>query len=459
MKKEQFGNKKGGLPPVLLIAITFIALICVGTILLMLPISNRNGEFFPVVNALFTATSAVCVTGLTVVDTFTNFTFIGQLVILILIQCGGLGLMTIATLVFIFIGKKITLKDRLILQEVYADSNLTGLLKLTQRIMKLTFAVEFIGAFLLTLKFIPQYGFIEGTWVSVFHAISAFCNAGFDIFGTGSSLVTFYSQPFVLLTIATLVVMGGLGFGVLFDIKRYLKKETLHLQQNSRCVVGVSLGLLIFGWIIFFIFEFNNPLTLGKMNIFDKIVNSLVQSVMPRTAGFATLDQGALSHISQSVTQFLMFIGASPASTGGGIKTTTFLVIIMMFVAGSKGEDEVLLGGKKIAWRICMKALAIVFLGVIIISLVTTIIFAIESHIGNEAVTLSFVMFEVVSAFGTVGLSTGITSTLSNVSLLILAGVMLVGRLGTLCLSLLFIASRGKMHANIKHPNAKIVIG
>ncbi len=459
MRKEQIGNKKGGVPPVLLIAFTFIALICIGTVLLMLPISNRSGEFFPVINSLFTATSAVCVTGLTVVDTFTNFTFFGQLVILILIQCGGLGLMTIATLVFIFIGKKITLKDRLVLQEVYADSNLTGLLKLTQGIIKLTLGVELLGAILLSLTFIPQYGFIQGGWMSIFHAISAFCNAGFDIFGTGASLATFYSQPFVLLTIATLVIMGGLGFGVLFDVKRYFKKETLHLQQNSRCVIFVSLGLLIFGWIIFFIFEYNNPLTLGSMNIFDKVVNSFVQSVMPRTAGFATLNQGGLSHISKSVTQFLMFVGASPASTGGGIKTTTFLVIVMMFVAGSRGEDEVLLGGKKIAWRICMKALAIVVLALAIISVVTTVIFAIELRLGNEVATLASVMFEVFSAFGTVGLSTGITSTLSNASLVILSCVMLVGRLGTLCLSLLFLRSSGKTHLNIKHPNARIVIG
>ncbi|MFI3164038.1 MAG: potassium transporter TrkG [Bacillota bacterium] len=459
MRKEQAGNKKGGVPPVLLIALTFIVLICIGTVLLMLPISNRSGAFFPLVSSLFTATSAVCVTGLTVVDTFTNFTFFGQLVILILIQCGGLGLMTIATLVFIFIGKRITLKDRLVLQEVYSDSNLTGLLKLTQGIIKLTFIMEFIGAMFLSLTFIPEYGFIQGAWVSVFHAISAFCNAGFDILGTGASLATYYSDPFVLLTIATLVIIGGLGFGVLFDIRRYLKKESLHLQQNSRCVIFMSLGLLLFGWIIFFIFEFNNPLTLGAMNFWDKIVNSFVQSVMPRTAGFATVNQGGLSHISQSVTEFLMFIGASPASTGGGIKTTTFLVIIMMFVAGSKGEDEVLLGNKKIAWRICMKALAIVFLGFIIISIVTTVIFAIELKLGNPAATLSNVMFEVTSAFGTVGLSTGITATLSNTSLIILACVMLVGRLGTLCLSLLFLASKGKTHLNIKHPNARIVIG
>ncbi|MFI3129491.1 MAG: potassium transporter TrkG, partial [Bacillota bacterium] len=233
----------------------------------------------------------------------------------------------------------------------------------------------------------------------------------------------------------------------------------LHLQQNSRCVIFMSLGLLLFGWIIFFIFEFNNPLTLGAMNFWDKIVNSFVQSVMPRTAGFATVNQGGLSHISQSVTKFLMFIGASPASTGGGIKTTTFLVIIMMFVAGSKGEDEVLLGNKKIGWRICMKALAIVFLGFIIISIVTAVIFAIELKLGNPVATLSNVMFEVTSAFGTVGLSTGITATLSNTSLIILACVMLVGRLGTLCLSLLFLASKGKTHLNIKHPNARIVIG
>ncbi len=459
MRKEVATAKRGGLPPVLLISLTFIALICVGTILLMLPISNTSGRFFPFVDALFTSTSAVCVTGLVVVDTMTNFTFIGQLVILVLIQCGGLGLMTFATLVFIFIGKKITLKDRLILQEAYSDSNLTGLLKLTQNIMKLTFIIELFGAVLLSLVLIPQFGFAKGGWMSIFHAVSAFCNAGFDIFGGGLSLASYASTPFILMTISFLVIVGGLGFGVIIDILRVAKKETNRLQQNARCVLWVTGSLLFIGWVLFFIFEYSNPLTFGGMSLADKITNSFVQSVMPRTAGFASVNQADLTFASKAITEFLMFIGASPASTGGGIKTTTLLVIIMMFVSGSRGEDEVLIGSKQIRYQTCFKAVAIVVLGAFIIYVATTVVYAIELSLGNPVATLSNVIFEVVSAFGTVGLSTGITPTLSDASLIIIAVVMLIGRLGTICLSLLFIHGLKNNRANIKHPNAKIIIG
>ncbi len=458
MRNQSATTKKWSLPPVLLIFLTFIALICIGTTLLMLPISNRSGNFFPFVQSLFTATSAVCVTGLVVVDTFTNFTFFGQLVILILIQCGGLGLMTFATLVFIFIGKKITLKDRLVLQEVYADSNLTGLLKLTQNIMKLTFIIELIGAIVLSLFFIPRYGYIVGSWMSVFHAISAFCNAGFDILGGGLGLTRFFSEPLILLAISALVIIGGLGFGVILDIISVSKKKRLHLQRNTQAVLLMSGILLAVGWVLFFVFEYNNPLTLGHMTLADKITNSFVQSVMPRTAGFSSISQGGLTHLSVSLTEFLMFVGASPASTGGGVKTTTLLIIIMMFVAGARGEDEVLLRGRKIAFGICLKAVAIVVLAMIVICVVTTVIYSIEFSYGNPFISLTDVIFEVISAFGTVGLSRGITSTLSNTSLLILSLVMLIGRLGTICLTLIFLRTNKKNHLNIKHPSAKLVI-
>ncbi len=459
MRNEQTNKKSGGIPPVLLITLTFIALICIGTTLLMLPISNRSGSVFPFVDAFFTATSAVCVTGLVVVDTYTNFTFFGQLVILILIQCGGLGLMTIATLMFIYVGKKITLKDRLVLQEVYADDKLTGLLKTTKNIIKVTLIIEFIGAILLSMYFIPQYGYIEGAWKSMFHAVSAFCNAGFDILGGGLSLITLSSQTYVLLVISLLVIVGGLGFSVIFDIDRIAKKKAIHLQAHSVVVLTITGALLLFGTICFFILEYRNPLTFGDMSLFDKIVNSFVQAVMPRTAGFSSVDQGGLSHLSQTLTTVLMFIGASPASTGGGVKTTTFLVLVMIFVAGSTGQSEVLLKGKKVPQRTCYKAIAIVFLAIIIIVAVSAVVFAIEMSVGNEF-TMQQVYFETVSAFGTVGLSTGITSALSNASLIIIACVMFIGRLGMLCLSLIFLMRGNKnAHLNIRHPDAKIVIG
>lgn len=366
--------------------------------------------------------------------------------------------MTFATLVFIFVGKRITLKDRLVLQEVYADSNLTGLLKLTQNIMALTFLIEFLGAFVLSMFFIPRYGYLNGIWLSVFHAVSAFCNAGFDILGGGVGLTMFYSDPLILITVAMLVIIGGLGFGVLLDIIRVSKKERLHLQQNTKAVLGISAVLLALGWVLFFIFEYNNPLTLGQMSFFDKVLNSFFQSVMPRTAGFSSISQSGLSHASVSLTEFFMFVGASPASTGGGIKTTTLLIIIMIFVAGAKSEEEVLLGGKKIANNICFKAVATVFLAMMVICFVTTLVFTIELAHGNNAVSLTDIIFEVISAFGTVGLSRGVTATLSNPSLVILSVVMLVGRLGTLCLSLIFIRGNKKNHLNIKHPSAKLVI-
>lgn len=428
----------------------FLALIIFGTILLSLPIASVD-EPLPLLDALFTATSAVCVTGLVVVDTGTHFTKFGQGVILLLIQAGGLGFMTMATLFFLILGKKITLKERLIMQEALNQFSLEGLVRLTKYILLLTLVVQGVGAILLGLRFSLDHGLPLGMYMGLFHSISAFCNAGFDIMGIvgEGSMSAYLNDPIVNFIIIGLFVIGGLGFTVLVDI--YNRRSYKRMSLHSKFVLILTVTLLILGFVGVFILEYNNPNTLGQLQFHQKILPSFFTGATTRTAGFNTLDTGALRPSTLFFMIVLMFIGASPASTGGGIKTTTFGLLLISVLAMIKGKEEVNLFNRRLPVNIILKALSIIVIALIVIGTATIILSRTENQ------EFLNVFFEVVSAFGTVGLSTGITSELTAIGRGLIICIMFAGRVGPLTLALAF--GQRLRPSKIRYPEEKVLVG
>lgn len=434
-------------PPKILVG-GFAALILIGAILLSLPISTHSGQI-PFLDALFTATSAVCVTGLVVVDTGTYFTRFGQTVIMFLIQVGGLGFMTAATLVFILLGKKITLRERLVIQEAMNQISQQDLIRLVYRVVLLTFAIEGIGALILSTVFIPQYGLWTGLFYAVFHAVSAFCNAGFDLIGGFVSLTPYAHEPVILLTIAGLIILGGLGFTVIMEVhqKRRFVRYTLH----TKMVLLISGILLLLSTVVIFALEYSNPTTLGQFGLGNKITNAFFTAVTPRTAGFNSLPMDGLFSYTLFFIIGLMFIGASPASTGGGIKTTTFGALVVAVISTIRGREHPLLYSKQIPTEILRRALSITMIAFLLV------FFATFALLITEGGSLLDVLFEVVSAFATVGLSTGITPDLSPAGRMIIIIVMFAGRVGPL--TLVFSLAKRMQKSPVKYPEERIMIG
>ncbi|BEP28610.1 TrkH family potassium uptake protein [Helicovermis profundi] len=451
IKTKKIRNRN--LNPAQVLVLGFLSVILIGTFLLNLPIASNSGRSIGFVNALFTSTSAVCVTGLVVVDTGTFWTTFGKVVILLLIQIGGLGFMTMATSIALIVGKRISLKSRMIMQEALNQFTISGVVRLTKYIIYATFLIEGVGAFFLSLKFIPIYGLKKGLFFSVFHAISAFCNAGFDIIGNGKSLTPFVGDGIINITIMTLIIVGGLGFTVVIDMikTRNFKRLSLH----SKFVIFLTLILLSTGFILVFILEFNNPLTLGNLPLKDKILAALFHSVTPRTAGFNTLDMGSLKVPTQFLTIVFMFIGGSPSSTAGGIKTTTFGLVILHVISVIMGKDDTEIFKRRISREAINRALAILSIGISVIILITMILTITET-------SLSFLdlFFETVSALGTVGLTLGITAKLSIFGKLAIAATMFFGRLGPL--TIVIALARRKQNGKkglIRYPEGKIIVG
>ena len=436
--------------PSRVLALGFAIVILLGALLLTLPFATQNGLGLPFLNALFTATSAVCVTGLVVVDTATTFTTYGQVIILAMIQVGGLGFMTFATMFALILGKRITFKERLLLQEALNQVSVEGIVRLFKSVIQISFAIEAIGALILTLRWSFDFGWQKALYLGIFHSISAFNNAGFDLFGNFSSLTAYAGDPIVNITIMLLIICGGLGFIVLVDLLVH-KGKTFKL--HTKIVVQVTGILILVGAVFIFVIEFTNPETLGPLPLGTKVLASFFQSVSPRTAGFNSINIAGMHETTLLSMIGLMFIGASPGSAGGGIKTTTFISIILSVLSTYRSQPHVVYKGRTLprdviqkAWAITTSAAFLIFITVSILSL-------------TESADLLAILFEVTSAFGTVGLSMGITPALSSVGKIAIILTMFIGRVGPLTLAFVLSQKKNKRAGQIKYPDERIMIG
>lgn len=417
-----------------LIAVTFFAIICLGTLLLMLPAASRNGESCSFLNALFTATSATCVTGLTPFDSYTQWSGFGQVVLLGLIEIGGLGFMSAATLVIFLFRRKVGLRQRMIMAQALSLNEMDGVVRLQRTVLIGSISMEAIGALILTCWFWPKYGFSTALRWGVFHSVSAFCNAGFDIFGElapGSSLQLFQGDPVVLLTLGTLIVVGGLGFLVWEDMaeKRSFRKLTVY----SKLVISATVSLLLAGWVLTCVLEWNNPETLGKLPVWQKLLGGLFQSITLRTAGFDALNQAGLTDAGKAVSSVFMLIGGSSGSTAGGLKTVTVLVLLLFIAARARGRSTVTVFHRTIPDAQVMNAMTISLI-MIVLAFFGGIFISVTSPVG-----FTDALFEAVSALGTVGLTAGATGLLSVPAKLLIIIFMYFGRVGVLTISLGFL--------------------
>ncbi len=448
--------KANTMEPAQVMVIGFGVVILFGGLILNLPIAAKSGKSVGLLNALFTSTSAVCVTGLIVVDTSTYWNEFGQLVIISLIQIGGLGFMTMATMFSLLTGKKINLRERLLIQESLNQRDLSGLVKLTRYIIMMTFAIEGTGALLLSMVFIPKLGLIKGIWYSVFHSISAFCNAGFDLMGpiSGeySSLMYFVDNSLINLVICGLIVLGGIGFPVLLDVinnKKYSK-----LNVHSKIVINTTAILIAIGFLFIFIVEFNNKGSLGGLNMKEKLLSSLFQSVTLRTAGYSTIDLTVLKESTLFLMIILMLIGASPASTGGGLKTTTVATLFLTVKSFILGKEDIEVYQRRISSTTVRKSLGIFFIGVFV-ALFGTLTLTIVS----PGFSLLESAFEVVSAFATVGLSLGGSPTLTSFGKIIIMILMFSGRVGSLTIFIALLSRSKKIKSKVRYAEGKIIVG
>ncbi len=417
-----------------LIAVIFAVIILCGTGLLMLPQASRDGRSCSFLNALFTATSATCVTGLTPFDTYTQWSTFGQWVLLGLIEIGGLGFMSAATLVIFILRKKIGLKQRLVMAQALSLNELDGVVKLQRTVLVGSLAMEALGALVLTLRFWPEYGFRHALRWGVFHSVSAFCNAGFDIFGElapGSSLQLFRQDPVVLLTLAALIVVGGLGFLVWEELAE--KRTFQKLSVYSRLVLSATGILLLCGWALTCLLEWNNPETLGGLDAGGKLLGGFFQSVTLRTAGFDAINQSALTEGSKAVSMVFMLIGGSSGSTAGGLKTVTFLVLLLFIASRARGRSVVTVYRRTIPDNQVMNAMTIAIIMIVLAMFGGIFISA------TAPVSFTDALFEAVSALGTVGLTAGATGLLSAPAKILIIVFMYFGRVGVLTISLGFL--------------------
>ncbi len=439
--------------PVQILAIGFAIVIFTGAILLSLPIASQNGETTPFIDCIFTSTSAVCVTGLVTVDTGTHWTYFGKTVIMLLIQIGGLGFMSVTTLVFFLLGKRITLKERLVMQEAMNVNSLQGLVKMIKYVLIFTFSVELLGAVLFSTQFIPEFGIAKGIYYSIFHAVSAFCNAGFDLMGNFNSVIAYANNSVVILTISALIAIGGLGFYVWVEI--YNCKGIKRLSLHSRVVIYMTLVLIVGGAILMYLFEMNNPNTMQGMSMKGKFLSSVFASVSPRTAGFNSIPLDKMTSAGKFLTIILMFIGGSPGSTAGGIKTATAVVLFMTVVSVVKGREDTEIFQKRISKELVYKSFVITIISLTLVIVVTMILSITE----QPNIPFEYFLYEATSAFATVGLTLGLTTKLTFVGKVIISLTMYAGRVGPLTIILALAKNKSSKYGNIKYPEDKILIG
>lgn len=443
-----------------MIMLGFLAAIALGTILLSLPIAAKDRTVTPFVDALFTATTSICVTGLSTVVMAEHWSLFGQAVILFLIQFGGLGIVTFTTTILLVLGKRISLKDRLLLQDAYNLDTLQGLVRITIRIIKGTLVVEGAGALLCCIRFIPQYGFPKGVWYAVFHSVSAFCNAGIDLFGS-ESLIPYRGDVLINLVTMALIILGGIGFPVWWEFLRNVKEMRRKKRRNEpfafrpnlhfRIAVSATLFLIFSGALLTFLLEYNNPDTLQPLPFGEKLLASLFQSVTLRTAGFQTIPQQNFQEGTGMIYLLLMFIGGSPSGTAGGIKTVTMVLVVAAVVSTVAGRESTQVMKRKIAAKDVQKAIAVFGVSIGIMFVLVTAFMIVENSDFLDT------LYEMVSATATVGLSRGFTGSLSTAGKVLIIIGMYLGRIGPITMALAINTNRDS--SKITYPAGKIRVG
>lgn len=441
--------------PAEILVFGFAAVIVIGALILNLPISSANGQSPGLLNCLFTATSCVCVTGLIVVDTGTYWSIFGQVVMIILIQIGGLGFMSLMTIIFVLAGKRITIKNRLLLQSSVNADRLQGVVKFTKYIVFSAMAIEAVGALLLMIVFIPEYGVGKGIYFGIWHSISSFCNGGFDLMGNYSSFTKYVNNGLLSFTVCALIAIGGLGFAVTSDIWNY--RRTRRLSTHTKVVLTATAFLIVGGAVLFYIFEHNNPNTMGELPWYGKIIASIYQSVTPRTAGSNTISQTGMTTPSKLLTMLLMFVGGSPGSTAGGVKTTAIFLLFLVLYSVLTAKKDVTCFKRRLPLNLIRQTIGLVMIAVSIIVVSIMLLLVIEP--GVDPVHIAF---EVFSAYGTVGLSCDLTPHLHAASKVILILNMFVGRVGPLTIAYVITRKERRELENkgqYRLPEGNILIG
>lgn len=452
-----FVNRKIKFTTTQIILFSFLLVILLGSLLLTLPISSANGKSVDYLDALFTATTSTCVTGLVTVPTYSTWSIFGQIIILILIQIGGLGVVAFMALFMIIINKKLRLKDNQLIQDAFNLNTMDGLKKFIKHVFIGTFIIEGIGALSYMIVFIPDYG-VKGIWMSIFNSISAFCNAGIDIIGN-NSLGDYATNPIINFTTSMLIILGGLGFIVWWDILRVIKEFKnkkfrcfRSLTLHSKIVLSSTVVLIFGGALLILIFEYKNPSTIGGLNLFDQIQISLFQSITTRTAGFASIPQENLTNASTLICLVLMFIGGSPVGTAGGIKTITIVSLVAVAIASIKNKKEVVLFNRNLSREVTRKAVA-VFCMSFIIMFTSTILLSLTTDR-----SVADILYETVSATATVGLSRNLTSSLNMWGKLIIIFTMYFGRIGPISMAIAFKSKKEESNL-INNPTEDVSIG
>lgn len=451
MSKDR--KKRVKLSPTRVIALTFAAIILVGALLLSLPIASRSGESCGFLPALFTATSATCVTGLVLFDTWTQWSGFGQIVILCMIEIGGLGFMSAASLVVFILRRKIGLKQRMLMAQALSVSEMEGVVRLQKWVLLGSLIIQLTGALILFLRFLPDYGWLQAAKWGVFHAVSGFCNAGFDITGKiapGANLIVFNQDPVVMITVMVLIIVGGLGFFVWEEVAmvRSFKKFSVY----TKLVLLMSGGLILGGAVVIALLEWNNPGTLGTMDISTKILNAFFQSVTVRTAGFTGIDQAAMTEGGKAVSILLMLIGGSSGSTAGGVKTVTFLVLVLFVITRARGRSNVTVYHRTVPHEKVLDAATIITIvaGLAVVGAVFIT--------ATSPVNFTDALFETVSALATVGLTAGVTPVLSVPAQFMIIIFMYFGRVGVLTISLGFLMG-DKAEDRFRYAQTNLLIG
>ena len=443
-------RRKVNLSPTRVIALVFAVIILTGTALLMLPMSSQSGKSCAFLDALFTATSATCVTGLVPFDTGSHWSGFGQAVILCMIELGGLGFMSAASLFVFLLRRKVGLRQRMVMAQALSLNDMEGVVNLQKWVLGGSLSIQLAGALVLMLRFLPRFGWAKAAWYGVFHSVSGFCNAGFDIFGAGNSLLELNSDPVVLITLMVLITVAGLGFFVWEELARVRRFRDFSVY--TKLVLITTAVLILAGAILFMILEWNNAGTFGNMSAGDKVLNAFFQSVTLRTAGFAAVDQAALTPAGKGVSVILMLVGGSSGSTAGGLKTVTFIVLLLFIWTRARGKNTVTAFRRTIPGEKVMDAMTIALIMIILAVLGAVLI------CGTSPVGFTDALFETVSALATVGVTAGVTSSLSVAARIMIIVFMYFGRVGVLTISLGFLMG-DKAEDRFQYANTNLLIG